>query len=158
MSTILINGRLSRLAEQLCDLRVRLKQAARFEVAQAIGDALAETSKLLICGPSHRPPHGAYENSQWDDPWQDPYSGRPGWSHDRDDEPEPEQADLPTRSALLTGFAVARWSLMRTGQPTVAIGLAGLAAILVLVVGDRISPLLDVCATAHELLDYPKRR
>ena len=160
MSSTIITGRLSRLAEQLGDLRVRLKQAARFEVAQAVGDTLAQTAKLLICGPAHVP-HESYDTGPWDDPWRDPFSGRPEWSHDRMEEPdfdEPNDRPLPTRSALIAGFAVARWSLMRTGQPAVAIGLASVAAILVLLVGDRITPLLDVCATAQELLDYPKRR
>ena len=160
MSTSIITGRLSRLVEQLGDLRVRLKQAARFEVAQAVGDTLAETVKMLICG-SARVPHEGSDDGPWDDPWHDPFSERPSWSDDRMEEPDPDEPKyraLPARSALLAGFAVARWSLMRSGQPTVAIGLASLAAIAVLILGDRIAPLLDVCTAAHELIDSPRRR
>jgi hypothetical protein len=160
MSTTIITGRLIRLAEQLGDLRGRLKQAARFEVAQAIGDALAETAKMLICGTA-RPPREEYETPPWDDPWRDPFTARPSWSHDRIEERDSvEHSDrrLPAHSVLFASMAIARLSLMRTGQPTVAIGLASLTAILVLIAGDRIKPLLDVCTTAQELLDYPKRR
>lgn len=163
MSASIITHRLGRLVEQLGDLRIRLKQAARFEVAQAIGDTLAESAKLLICGSARMPrmPHETMDADPWDDPWHDPFAERSSWSDDPADEAasdEPQHRQLHTRSALLTGFAVARWSLMRTGQPTVAIGLAGLAAIVVLLAGDRIAPLLDACAAAHELIEYPKRR
>ena len=63
-----------------------------------------------------------------------------------------------TQPAPGAGFAVARWSLTRTGQPTVAIGLGGLTAIVVLILGDRIVPLLDVCTAANELIEMPQRR
>ena len=43
---------LARFAERLGDLRVRLKEAARSEVAQAIAETLAETTCFLLgCPP-----------------------------------------------------------------------------------------------------------
>lgn len=150
-----ITLQLGRLADRLGDLRVRLKDAARIEVAQAIADALADTTRSLICGPGDRRPD-RYDNAPWDDPWREPYVEARSWAKSHDAASPPDRSSAPYQTALMTGFAVARWSLMRTGQPAAAVGLAVAAALVVLFAGERIAPLLDICSATQELLDYPK--
>ena len=153
--------RLVRLADQLGDLRLRLKQAARFEVAQAIAEALSEATRSLICGSVHSPSMSRQESSNWDDPWHDPLDDDPSWTHERDLSSVSNDITgnfASYQTALMTGLAVARWSFTRTGQPAAALGLAAFAAVFVLIAGKRIAPLLDVCSVAQELLNNPNRR
>jgi len=152
-----ITLQIGRLADRLGDLRVRLKDAARIEVAQAIADALADTTRSLICGTSHRR-QDRYDNAPWDDPWHEPYDEPRSWAKTHDAASASEKSSAPYQAALMTGFAVARWSLTRTGQPAAAFGLAIAATIIVLLAGERIAPLLDICSATHELLDDPKHR
>src|SRR4051794_25814869 len=124
--TISLTTRLIRLAEHLGELRFRLQDAARSEVAHAIADALAEATRALIAGPAADIGTGrsraAYDQpSERDDPWSDA-------SHFS---PTPIKAETTAmkepfhyEAALASALAVARWSLVRTGQPIAAIGLA----------------------------------
>ena len=156
-----ISIRLVRLAEQLGDLRVRLQEAARFEVAQAIADAISEATRAFICGPAQKRSASRDEQSSWDDPWRGPFDDEPSWTA-RGGPPtaprQPAENFASYHTALMTGLAVARWSFARTGQPAAALGLAAAAAIAVLLAGERIASLLDVCSVTQELLAYPSRR
>ena len=53
--TTTLTTRLSRLADHLGELRVRLQDAARCEVAQAVADALSDATRSLIADRSARP-------------------------------------------------------------------------------------------------------
>lgn len=156
MSTSLTT-QLSRLADHLGDLRVRLQEAARHEVGDAIADALAEATRMLIAGRRRRPPYDP--NPQWDDPWDEVGRDVKSWA----------DADLPVevqsapesgckyQAALMSGLAVARWSLGRTGHPAAALALAAAVTLVVLVAGDRFKSFVEIITVAQELLDYPKR-
>ena len=161
MSTSLTT-RLSRLADHLGDLRLRLQEAARHEVGHAIADALAEATLALISGRDKSRPTSNGQSPPWDDPWYDGYGEQPDdWNDsDRFGVREPEQStssSRPYEAALMSGLAVARWSLGRTGHPAVALGLATTVAIIVLVAGDRFKSLAEILAIAEELLAHGKR-
>lgn len=161
MSTSLTT-RLSRLADHLGDLRLRLQEAARHEVGHAIADALAEATRALIIGRDKSRPTSNEESPPWDDPWYDDCGEQPkDWTDsDRLSVGEPNQFtsnSRPYEAALMSGLAVARWSLGRTAHPAVAVGLATTVAIIVLVAGDRFKSLAEILAIAQELLAHGKR-
>jgi hypothetical protein len=153
--TMSLTTRLVRLADHLGDLRLRLQEAARCEVAHAIADALADATRTLIAGRAAGPARttSAYEPSAWDDPWSDT---KEDWTEDEDEEAVAKKP-FPYEAALASAVAVARWSLVRTGQPITALGLAATVAIVLLVARGRLKPLVDVASVAHELLGFPKR-
>jgi hypothetical protein len=155
-----LTAHLGDLAEALHDLRRRFRVAARVEVAQAIGEALYEVTRAMICGPSrpHATPPSAY--SDWDDPWQDP-AADPGHSHhvsaqedEADDEDRMSSTKLPP--VLLAGLGAARWGFMLTRRmgPSLLIGL--LVALLTYVGGPALKTLLEAWAAANDLLNFPR--
>jgi hypothetical protein len=155
-----LTAHLGDLAEALHDLRRRFRMAARVEVARAIGEALCEVTRAMICGPSRLQtnPRSAYSN--WDDPWQDP-AADPGHPHDAasqedevDDEDRMSSTMLPP--VLLAGLGAARCGFMLTRRmgPSLLIGL--LIAIATYVGGPAIKTLLEAWSTANELLNFPQ--
>ena len=158
MSTSLTT-QLSRLADHLGDLRVRLQEAARHEVGDAIADALAEATRMLIAGRRRRPNSTYDQHSQWDDPWDEAGGDTKSWA----DEDLPNEVQSAPESgckyqaALMSGLAVARWSLGRTGHPAAALALAAAVTLVVLIAGGRFKSFVEIITVAQELLDYPKR-
>ena len=97
------------LAETLRDLRRRLRQAARLEVARAVGEALREASLALICGPARYRTTQRAAPSAWDDPWQepgdDPWQSRDPFPEPDDPDPEDPPARPAVPPAVLAGLA-----------------------------------------------------
>src|SRR5689334_11660277 len=98
MSTSLTT-RLSRLADHLGYLRLRLQEAARHEVGHAIADALAEATRALISGRDKSRPTSNGQSSPWDDPWYDGYGEQSDdWTDsDRISAREADQSTLSSR-------------------------------------------------------------
>ena len=120
--TMSFTTRLVRLANHLGELRFRLQDAARSEVAHAIADALAEATRALIAGPAADigtgRSRGAYDQrSEWDDPWDDVahFSAVP-----IKEETTAMKEPFHYEAALASALAIARWILLRTGQPVAA--------------------------------------
>ena len=152
-----IGRHLSALADSLADLRGRLREAARIEVARTIGEALREATHSLIVGPSRRSASVRPAPKQWDESW------------DPDDDPWEESVDFrepisrktpfanASRAplALSAGFGVARWTFARSGQVVPAMALGVTIAGISYFGGPLFDVLLDVVWRSHDLLDIP---
>ncbi len=153
---------LSRLVDRLADLRVRLRQVARDEVAQVVVDSLAEATRSLFGVPSRAAQSLHGNHPDWEDPWDDPDDeefdeDRACWSSSRhvgaaDESAEPSLVG----SALMTAIGVARWSYCRTGQPVSALVIAALAAGAVLLFSDSSGLVPDVCSALQKLMPLPE--
>ncbi len=155
---------LARFAERLGDLRVRLKEAARSEVAQAIAETLSETTCFLFgCLPPDPRSQRGHASPWEDDPWEDePYEDRSAWTEqaDRSDESILTVEDEPSRAvtAIAAAIRAARWSFSRSGQPVPALAIAAVVAFMVLVAGDKVASLLNLCSDTQNLLHFADRR
>jgi hypothetical protein len=154
---------LARFAERLGDLRVRLKEAARSEVAQAIAETLAETTCFLLgCPPpdprSQRGPASPWEDDSWE---YEPYEDRSAWADGSgsSDEPVLTVEAEPSRivSAITAAIGAARWSFSRSGHPVPALAIAAVIACVVLVAGDKVASLLSLCSDTQHLLHFADR-
>ncbi len=148
---------LNRLVDRLADLRVRLRDAARHEVAEAISESLAEATRRLLGAPARPRPRAYSGEPYWEDPSEDElYDEEVSWSqpHHEPHAARPVQNAAPSRvaTALMTAVGVARWSYCRTGQPLPALVVAVLAASAVLLFGDDALLLPKVCSALQELL------
>jgi hypothetical protein len=147
------------LAQALHGLCRRLRHAARIEVARAIGEALEEVTRAMICGPDHCPSMPRTASSTWDDPWQEP--SEDPWQCHRSDAREMSAEDSePMRAALsfpavAMGLGAARWGFLRTRQigPALLIGL--LVALAASAGGPTVKALLEAWSAATCLLSYP---
>ena len=153
-----IGRQLSALADSLADLRGRLREAARIEVARTIGEALREATHSLIVGPSRRPASVRSAPSQWDESW-DPDDDDP-WEESVDfREPSSRKTPFANASraplALSAGLGVARWTFTRSGQVFPAMALGVTIAGISYFGGPLIDILLDVVWRSHDLLDIP---
>ena len=161
--TATLTAHLGELAETLSNLRRRFRQAARVEVARAVGEALRDVAQDLICGPARAAPVSRAGYTHWDDdPWHEP--ARDPWQAGyADPEEDVRDDDAPTRSsplepAVVVALAVARWGFLRTGQlvPAALIGLlVGFAAYAG---GPAAEALLGAWSAANELLTFPGTR
>jgi hypothetical protein len=151
--TSTLAAHIGELAESLQDLRRRVRQAARYEVARAVGEALRDAAMSLVCGPaSAMPRHG---HSAWDDPWDDPAVDswqRSSYGDTIDAERMPRADVLRVSPAVLAGFGAARWSYTRSRQigPAILIGL--LVAIAATLGGPSVKALLKAWSVANDLL------
>jgi hypothetical protein len=155
-----LTAHLGDLAEALHDLRRRFRLAARVEVARAIGEALCEVTRAMICGPSRfqSTPRSGY--SDWDDRWQDP-AADPWHSHDAfsqedevDDEDRTSSSMLPP--ALVAGLGAARGGFMLTRRMGASFVIGVLVALATYVGGPAIKALLEAWSAATDLLNYPR--
>jgi hypothetical protein len=154
-----LTAHLADLAATLNDLRHRLRQAARLEVARAVGEALREVALAVICGPRRFSSRPQSTYSPWDDPWQE--SDQDSWDPES---PIPEYVtprnrnaawSLPLQSAVVLGLGAARWGFVRTGQ-LVQAALIGVAlGVVAYVGGPTIGALLGAWSAAHDLMSYP---
>jgi hypothetical protein len=156
-----LSVQLAELAEVLHELRRRLRQTARVEVARAIGEALRELTLVVICGPGRfGPTRDPY--SSWDDPWQD--AAADGW-HAQGPYPEDvalgdsePSSKLTVPAALVAGLGAARWGYVRTRQPALALLIGVAAACAAHAGGPTMQALLDSWSTANEILSFPDPR
>lgn len=154
--TSLLTTHLAELAEALHDLRQRLRQAARVEVARTIGETLRELTLTAICGSSRYPTKARSPYSTWDDPWQEPTDDR--WPAHNTYAEEIEEADadgntLPVLPpALVAAVGAARWVFARTRQlgPALLVGL--LVAVAASVGGPAMHALVKAAAIVNDLL------
>ncbi len=156
-----LTAHLAELAEALRDLRRRFRQAARVEVARAIGEALREVTLAMICGPVRYPSTARTPSSAWDDPWQDPAADP--WDFHRSTFPQQEveasdrerESSMILPPALVAGLGAARWGFIRTRQigPAILIGL--LVALAAHAGGHTVKVLLEAWSAANDLLSYP---
>ena len=155
---------LARFAERLGNLRVRLKEAARSEVAQAIAETLSETACYLLGCPPPDPRSRHGPASAWeDDPWEyEPYEDRSDETDDdvSNDEPVLTVEAEPSRfvAAITAAVGAARWSYSRSVQPIPALAIAAVAAFMVLIAGDKFASLLNLCSDTQNLLYFADRR
>jgi hypothetical protein len=155
-----LTAHLGDLAEALHDLRRRFRTAARVEVARAIGEALCELTRAMICGPSRPPLSPRSTDADWDDPWQDP---APDPEHSCDAVAREDEVDVADRVSstmwspvLRAGLGAARWGFARTRRmgPSLLIGL--LIALATYVGGPILTTLLEAGSAANDLLNYPR--
>jgi hypothetical protein len=150
-----LTAHLGDLAEALQELRRRFRMAARVEVARAIGEALCEVTRAMICGPNHTSPRSAH--SEWGDPWQDP-AGDPWSDHERfspEDDEESINSSLLS-PALMAGLGAARWGFLMTRRMGVSIVIGLLVALAACIGGPVIKTLLEAWSAANDLLNYPR--
>jgi hypothetical protein len=143
------------LAESLQNLRRRFRQAARYEVARAVAEALHDAAMTLVCGPAPLPARPRTPDSGWEDPWNDPMEDP--WRHaapsavdDTEDNTPPPMPHLSP--ALLTGVGAARWAYTRCRQigPAVLLGL--LVALAATLGGPTVKEFLRAWSVANNLL------
>lgn len=153
-----LTSHLGDLVETLHDLRRRLRQTARVEVARAIGEALREVTLALICGPVRYPSAARAGYSAWEDPWQDP--GADGWDSGRPFPPEGEttvedrERGLSLPPALVAGLGAARWGFLRTRQIGPAILMGLLVALAACAGGPTVKTLLEAWSATRDLLSF----
>jgi hypothetical protein len=154
-----LTAHLADLVATLNDLRHRLRQAARLEVARAVGEALREVALAWICGPHRYSARSQTTYSPWDDPWQE--ADRDPWDPES---PIPEYVTpsnrcaawtLPLRSAVVLGLGAARWGFVRTGQLVQAVLFGVALGVVAYVGGPTINALLGAWSAAHDLMSYP---
>ena len=146
---------LGELAETLHNLRRRLRQSARVEVARAVGEALREFARAMICGPVRYPANQRTDCAVWDqDPWQDDAYREPCADELADDE-EAASDPLLLPPALVVGLAAARWAFSRSRQigPALLFGLV--VALVAGAGGPTVKALVETWSTAAELLHQP---
>ena len=160
MTTTPLTLHLGELAESLHELQRRFRQAARVEVARAIGDALREFTQAMICGPVRYPATAPNAYSAWDDNlWQERGDAEPqfpgNYAEDLEENDEEAHGSLTVPPALMAGLAAARWGYLRTRQigPALLIGLV--VAIAAGAGGPTVKALLNAWATAQDLLNHP---
>src|SRR5579871_3077272 len=156
--TTTLTDHLIELAATLNDLRRRVRQAAREEVARAVGEALRQVALSMIGGSSRSlPRRSAY--SSWDDPWQDAVedSWTAGTSF-------PEQTTIGDRSvaeesplhpAVVAGLFAVRWGYARTRQPLSAVAIGLGVGFVALAGGPTMQALVAAWSAANDLLHYP---
>ena len=150
-----LTAHLGDLAEALQELRRRFRMAARVEVARAIGEALCEVTRAMICGPNHASPRSA--DSEWGDSWQDP-AGDPWSAHEpfsQEDDMESINSSLLS-PALVAGLGAARWGFLMTRRMGVSIVIGLLVALATCIGGPVIKTLLEAWSAANDLLHYPR--
>jgi hypothetical protein len=146
-----LSAHLGELALSLGDLQRQFRQAARLEVARAVGDAVRQFAIAAICGPSG--PSRSVPG-QWDDPWRQSESR----SYDDVDSDETDGASARSidvarlQAALLLGIGGARWTYLRTRQPAAAAGVGLLLVLLGLIGGRSADTILSAWSAAHDLL------
>jgi hypothetical protein len=156
----LVTSRIADLAETLGDLRFRLRQAARREVALAVGDALKELAHIWICGPisdsySAQARSTGYESWDDDDPWADEpcsYSQEETMSV-RSTIPIPSRIPI----ALTAGLGAARWGLTRTQSVIPAVAIGVVAGVVVYAGGPSIDALVRLWMDGAELASLRDR-
>ena len=157
--TTTLTANVGELAETLHDLRQRFRDAARVEVARAVGESLREFAKAVICGSVRYPATARTACSAWDDAWEDPEDdlwharGAHAEEFDADDRGQIQSALLPP--ALAMGLTAARWGFARTRQvgPALVIGL--IVALAAYAGGPTVKLLLEAWSAANDLLNYP---
>jgi hypothetical protein len=144
-----VNAHLGELALSLGELRQQFRNAARIEVARAVGDALRQFAVSTICGSVPRTRQSA---DDWDDPW----TTESSWPHedfDAEDDLDPPAIDAARiQAAVLLGIGGARWAYLRTRHPAAAIVAGVLLLILALAGGRPARILLDAWSSANILL------
>jgi hypothetical protein len=156
----IVTSRIAELAQKLGDLRFRLRQAARREVALAVGDALKEIAHVWICGPV-RDPYARRPASSWADPWEeeDPWADSPQSFSQEDPMFVRSSAPTPSRIPLALAAALggARWGLTRTQNvfPAVAIGIV--TGIVVYAGGSSVDTVVRLWLNGAELTSAPDR-
>lgn len=143
------------LAESLHDLRRRFRQAARYEVARVIAEALRDAATMIVCGPAPMPAMPRSPSSTWDDPWNDPLEDpwhNPGFGAVVDADDHSQRPLLCLSPAVLAGVGAARWSYMRSRQigPAVLIGLV--VTLAATIGGPSVQSLLRAWAVVNDLL------
>jgi hypothetical protein len=154
----LITSRIADLAETLGDLRFRLRQAARREVA--LGDALKELAHVWICGPARNPfSRGAQSPTQ--DPWEDddPWADQPHSFSQEEPMSFRSPTSLPSRIpiALTAGLGATRWGLTRTQSVIPAVALGVVAGVVVYAGGPSIDTLVRLWLDGTDLTSMPER-
>jgi hypothetical protein len=155
----LVTSRIAELAETLGDLRFRLRQAARREVALAVGDALKELAHVWICGPVR--PCSDRAAASWSDPWEedDPWADEPHSYHEEQTMPLRSPAPMASRIpiALTAGLGAARWGLTRTHNVIPAVALGVVASIVVYAGGPSIDALVRLWMEGADLTSLRER-
>jgi hypothetical protein len=161
---------LADLAGSLAELRRRFRQAARLEVARAVGETLQELALTAILGDARSARRHVQEGSSWGDPWQDDFGRDPWQSHggfsssfeeNRADQDGGARAPAPApalRSAFILGLGAVRMAYRHTSQPMIAIVVGAILVIVVLVGGPTIEAFAEAWATANDLVGFPVDR
>jgi hypothetical protein len=156
-----LTAHLGELVATLHDLRRRFREAARIEVARAIGEALSEFARATICGPARyssmpRSTYSTWEDSDhWRDADEDPWHSRHTYAREvAMDNANPHDL-LMLPPALVAGFGAARWCFAKTRQigPAIVIGL--IVALGAYAGGPSVKALIETWSTANDLLNYP---
>jgi hypothetical protein len=156
----LVTSRIADLAETLGDLRFRLRQAARREVALAVGDALKELAHVWICGPV-RAPYSGRMGSPWKDSWEedDPWAEEPRAFRQEPTMPLQPPLPIPSRVpiALTAGLGAARWGLTRTQSIVPAVALGVVAVVVVYAGGPAVDTLVRLWMDGADLTSLSER-
>jgi hypothetical protein len=152
-----LTAHLGALADNLNEVRRRLRNAARVEVARAVGEALRDFALTLICGPTRYGIPRYFERSRWHDPWGE--DNRDAWASDDSFEEADESAEriAPTgtpsiHAALVLSLGAARWGYLRTRQVIIAIAIGAAVAITVFAGGPTVEAFLAAWGPAQDLL------
>ena len=146
------------LAESLQDLRRRFRQAARYEVARAIAEALRDAAMAIVCGPAPMPGMPRQGSSAWEDPWQDPLD--PPWQVSAspvdviDADERDSRSTFRVSPAVLAGMGAARWSFTRSRQVAPALLIGLLVALAATIGGPTVMALLRAWTVANDLLSH----
>jgi hypothetical protein len=153
---------LGALAENLNDVRRRLRKAARVEVARAVGDALRDFALTVICGPSRYGIPRYVETSTWNDPWDD--DSHDAWtatSSFREPEESTGQGSvtggLSIQAAIILSVGAARWGYLRTRHVVIAVLIGAAVAIVVLAGGPTVDAFVAAWMPAQDLLNHHGR-
>jgi hypothetical protein len=157
---------LADLAGSLAELRRRFRQAARLEVARAVGETLQELALTAILGHARSARRQVQSGSSWGDPWQDEFGGDPWQSHDglassfEEDRADQDQGTRAPalRSAFVLGLGAVRLAYRHTSQPIIAIVVGAVLVLVVLVGGPTIEAFAEAWTTANDLVGFPVDR
>jgi hypothetical protein len=156
--TTTLTDHLVGLAATLNDLRRRVRQAAREEVARAVGEALRQVALSMIGGsPRPLPRRSAY--SAWDDPWQDPaedpWTAGASFQEETFDAGRSVAEASPLHPAVVAGLLAVRWGYARTRQPLSAVAIGLGVSFAAFAGGPTMQALVAAWSAANDLLYYP---
>jgi hypothetical protein len=147
-----LSAHLGELAASLGEPQRQFRQAARVEVARAVGDAIRQFAVTAICGPASPSRRVA---GDWNDPWREPTAS---WPDDEDFDSVPPGKSIGSidlarlHAAVLLGIGGARWTFVRTRHPAAALAVGLLLVLLGLSGGRTADAILEAWSAAQDLL------
>lgn len=144
--------RVRRLGDTLLTLRRRVREAVANELGRAVGEAVQDVLRTVVAGTAPTPAYAARTHDEYDDEpdWDDAPTRYPSDATKIANESVPPvEGRLPT--AVVTGFAAARWAAERHLPNWASAGVGLFAMAIAWCGGPFVHALTTALAAAADL-------